>query len=942
MKRIIVLLSVLFLYTNISLSQNSYIRLIENGKFSKAEKKLNKELSKNPDDIELNYSMSVLLSNRKYKNYSPSRAYEFAVKSKDHYGLVKDDKELKRLNKIPIDNNLYLSLFDTISRKALEDATEVNTVLSFEGFLGNYVLSPSKYKILAIERRDIAAYKIACDANTEDSYQNFILKYPEATQTREAKQKRNAIAFSKAKTADNIVGYKSFISKYPDAVEVTQANDRIHELAFANAQKINTSASYKAFIDEYPNSKQYKQAFDQFEEKQFFENTRSGDWEIYKNFIHSFSTNSWTAAAKDSVLAYAVQTRSLPALKFCADIVSGSKKKEVLILLHDVYTDDGEVRTLNMFYSEYDDPLFIEIKEKDYENARLGDNLNLEKPYNEKDYKKYDEYIKIAAPNERAFVALQRVISADVANYRWKAAADKVKMYLPYFNNQSKKVTELLSMLEAKFDYTIKINSIGASINTKDGGEYSPVISADDKYLYFCGRDREDNIGGEDIYVAKLGTSIPAKVLVDLSTAYSHDAPESVSTDGTSMMLFKNGKLFSAEKKVNGWGQATELSSKINSGIWQADAMISSDGKALIFSSIKEGNYDFYISINPDYYHGENNYASDIYVSIQDNNGEWGIPVNLGPTINTIYCDRSPFLHPDMKTLYFSSSGHGGQGDLDVFKSTRLSDTCWDCWSEPINLGKEINSPGSDWGYKISTDGTKAYFAKQGASSKESDIFWLNLPKHLRPDLVATVSGRLVDKNNNPVSAEILWEDLETGKNVGKSKSDPANGNFFIVLPLGKIYGYYVERDEYFPISNNIDLRNSSEPVVIEENIDMVSFKQMIDDGTAVPVNNLFFKIAESALLPYSLPELKRVAKIIIANGLKVEISGHTDDIGEEATNQLLSEKRANAVKEFLILEGCDPAKLFVIGYGETKPVATNSTEEGRSKNRRVELRFIN
>jgi outer membrane protein OmpA-like peptidoglycan-associated protein len=257
-------------------------------------------------------------------------------------------------------------------------------------------------------------------------------------------------------------------------------------------------------------------------------------------------------------------------------------------------------------------------------------------------------------------------------------------------------------------------------------------------------------------------------------------------------------------------------------------------------------------------------------------------------------------------------------------------------------MGKEINTSGTDWGYRISTDGDKAYFSKDRDNSGKDDIFWLNLPKHLRPDFVATISGNLLDRNNQPVSAEIRWEDLQTGKKVGQSKSDPSDGSYYIVLPLGKIYGYYVEKDGFFPISNNIDLKNNAKPIAIDSNIDLVTFKQMIDEGIAVPINNLFFETGKFTVLSNSYPELKRIAKIIQSKNLKVVIEGHTDNVGEDTANLTLSEQRANAVKEFLVKEGCNPSQLSTKGFGKTKPLAPNDTDKGRAKNRRVELKLTN
>jgi outer membrane protein OmpA-like peptidoglycan-associated protein len=585
--------------------------------------------------------------------------------------------------------------------------------------------------------------------------------------------------------------------------------------------------------------------------------------------------------------------------------------------------------------------LFFDIKRKDYELAAMADELSLEDGYNSSLLKEYDEYIRLAAPNERAFLTLQVLISVNIATKNFPQALSIVKKYKEFFGNDHKKTNNLINILEAKYDYSIQVNSISYNINTNDGSEYCPIVSADGSKLFFCGKNRSDNYGGEDIFVSEKKNEYwtKAKIVSDLSSANSNDAPLSISVDGTTLLLFKSGYIFSSEKNKYGWSDATKLSETINGNEWQADIMMSSDGKAMLFAAVSDENYNLFTDINSSY-HGGYNHQTDIYVSLLNEYDNWSEPINIGNTINTIYSDRSPFLHPDMKTLYFCSDGHGGLGKLDFFKSTRLSDTCWDCWSEPVNMGKEINTEERDWGYQISTDGEVAYFARQD-SDDNNNIYYLNIPKHLRPDYVATISGHLVDKYNQPVSADIRWEDLETGKDVGKSKSDPADGSFYIVLPLGRIYGYYVENDEYFPISNNVDLRNNDVAVEIVEDIDMVSFKQMIEDGDAVPVNNLFFNFGQYDLLPYSLPELKRVADIIKSNGLYVEISGHTDNVGTQEDNQELSVERAIAVKDFLISEGCDGSKLSTVGYGDTKPVATNDTDKGRAKNRRVELRFV-
>ena len=275
-----------------------------------------------------------------------------------------------------------------------------------------------------------------------------------------------------------------------------------------------------------------------------------------------------------------------------------------------------------------------------------------------------------------------------------------------------------------------------------------------------------------------------------------------------------------------------------------------------------------------------------------------------------------------------------------LFRS-RLADSCWNCWSEPINLGKEINGPNSDWGYKISTDGKEAYFSKDSKSKSREDIYKINLPAHLRPDIVARIEGELKNSKNQPISATIRWEDLESNKVIGTSKSDPQDGSYFIVLPMGKNYGYFVEDSSYFPMAQNLDLRNTTNAVEVKKDIVAISITDMINEKIAVPMNNLFFEKLKSNLLIASYPELNRIATILKEKKYKVEISGHTDNVGSESMNQKLSEERANSVKNFLISKGVNPSFIQSIGFGFSKPKTTNETEEGKAENRRVEIRFI-
>jgi outer membrane protein OmpA-like peptidoglycan-associated protein len=365
--------------------------------------------------------------------------------------------------------------------------------------------------------------------------------------------------------------------------------------------------------------------------------------------------------------------------------------------------------------------------------------------------------------------------------------------------------------------------------------------------------------------------------------------------------------------------------------------MMTPDGKAIIFSSDRPGAIGSFVE-KSSLYHGDYWGNIDLYVCLKNDSG-WSEPINLGPKINTPYAERTPFLHPDNKTLYFSSDGHYGLGRLDVFVTTRLKDDSWTEWSDPINLGKDINTPGQDYCFKISTSGETGYLA---ASNKKeglggSDIFTMSpLPAALRPKPVVTISGKVTDKNMHPLAADIKWESLTTGETVGQLRSDPKTGDYFIVLALGHNYGYYAEKKDYYPTSFNIDLQNETQSQHRIINIILYGM------DTILQISNVFFESGRAKLKQESFPELNRLAKIVKANpDKKLEIAGHTDSLGSFDMNMRLSKERAQAVVDYLILVGCPQDYFTAIAFGPTKPVTTNKTPEGRQRNRRVEFRFI-
>jgi outer membrane protein OmpA-like peptidoglycan-associated protein len=500
-----------------------------------------------------------------------------------------------------------------------------------------------------------------------------------------------------------------------------------------------------------------------------------------------------------------------------------------------------------------------------------------------------------------------------------------------------------------KSEQRLSVKNFGRGVNTVED-EYSPVPTADGKLLYFTGYNRPDGTGGEDIFVSESnnkGQWQSAKQLGKIINTTTHEYSSSVSTDGNQLIIFGNytesfgsGDLFYSDKTSSGWGKVRHFPSPVNTSNFDCDGKQTSDGKALLFVSDRYGCVGDYVKKGTQF-HGSYWGNTDIFVCLKTKEG-WSQPINLGSVINTPYAERSPFLHPDGKTLYFSSEGHYGLGRLDVFKTTRLRDDSWTEWSEPVNLGKEINGVGEDWGYIVTTQGDIAYFAADNKPDNigKSDLYSITLPQEAKPEKVVTVQGRVLDDKGNPLEANIVWEDIDTRQQVGTLRSDPQTGNYFIVLPVGKNYGYYAEKTGYYPSSKNVNLKDEKIPEKVNEDIILFSKEAMIEKE--VRINNLFFEYDKFELSPKSFLELDRLVEILQDFPKnKVEISGHTDNQGGDAYNNKLSQQRAQSVVDYLVSKGMPNSKFIAKGYGKSKPVAKNDTEEGRAMNRRVEFKIL-
>ncbi len=484
--------------------------------------------------------------------------------------------------------------------------------------------------------------------------------------------------------------------------------------------------------------------------------------------------------------------------------------------------------------------------------------------------------------------------------------------------------------------------NMGDSINSVDQ-EYFPCITADGKTFLFTRRFKKTNEYGikrdqEDFYVSRFekGHWTKAKPLDELNTG-GNEGAANLSADGQYVFFigceemdgYPDGRekgqgscdIYISKKNGEKYGRVRNLGTPINTGAWESQPSFSSDGRTLYFIRAVRG--------------ANGKTQRDIFVTFIDDSSRWSEPVPLPDNINTAQEEMTVFIHPDNQTLYFASDGHPGMGGLDIFMSRRKDDGSW---SDPVNLGYPINTSSDENSLLVSADGKLAYFASDREDSHGGlDLYQFELYEGAQPGKVTYMKGKVFDADTKvPLGASFELIDLATAKPVIRSVSNSGNGEFLVCIPAGKSYALNVSRDGYLFYSDNFmlkDIKSAKEPIL--KDVPMKPIKV----GQSVVLKNIFYQTDKYDLKDESRAEVGKIIAFMNKNPkVKVEISGHTDNIGAKLHNQQLSEYRAKAVYDHLVESGMDKNRLTFKGYADLKPIASNATEAGRAQNRRTEF----
>lgn len=524
----------------------------------------------------------------------------------------------------------------------------------------------------------------------------------------------------------------------------------------------------------------------------------------------------------------------------------------------------------------------------------------------------------------------------------------------------------------------VKLVHLSNSVNS-EWPDYAPTINADETFMVFTTRRPEENMNNrlaqdneyyEEIFFTKKvdGEWIPARNLSGpLNNSY-HNASINLSPDGKEILLYHDsngGDILASILKPDGTWTDPEEILEINTEYIENSATITADGKQLFFSSNRPGGYG----------------GTDVYVSIKNEKGRWGTPRNLGRNINTDMDEDGVYVSASGKHLYFSSNGHAGMGDLDIYRSVFNAEK--DQWEKPINMGYPINSVENDIYIVLTRDEDFAYISSvRPEGIGEQDIYKIDITKWKEPayaqpdfaDAVLAMEDQMPLFGGRPAVTETKPE-TKPETNVVEKPLTPASVDLTV---------YVAEGDTKKPLSNaqvkltavgsDLNLAETKAgtyfTTVKNKTTRVERYKLLVSSQEHIPYASTYLfgpgmntaltdtiyldKIAvnykrtlnvyfgHDSDVPKSFEDILYLEQIMkTSSSIKVEISGHTDNIGSHAYNVGLSTRRANAVKKHLVRAGIDETRITVAGYGPDKPIADNNTRNNRQLNRRTEFTII-
>ena len=892
-----------FLMATAAMSQSDLLDSLSD--YSSRFTKLNKAYAKSPDNVEALYNLAQFY----FDNSHPMRNLPMAMKyiqraEACHIKLIENDHtgELARL----VRNGITLTSIRQ-TKQAIIDAAyntiEVRTDMSgveLDTYLDAFGIDMELVRLLR-QRRINQVYDDCLKKGTADSYYHFIEVYPGTSESEQMEERLARLAPGMFEGVSTEAEADAIASRYPLSPSVQRsAEKQKSRMAYATASKRNDVPAYMAFLERYPASDESQQARDRLDNLLEVTYAKCHTAMDYALFANTYSDIPLADKALGQMRTLLHKEQDVAAARYYLEHFKFDPAyNDIFNLFYSWHAAEGNGDPIKRFNREYPDFPFSRAVENDLESAKIIDRINLMEDFLEVEYNRYAGYVRQLMGKRIAIVPLQRMIQVYLTQHNYAAALDRVRKFDLCFENLSTaEYKELQQVLSAA--------AAGRRLNKEFAATYhvmNPCLNESDGRLYFT---RAAGASRRICYAVKEGGQwrpageAPFAGLIDSEglTIFGFYA------GGTRMLLGSDGNVMMAEKDGDSWRITDIPPYPVNTDYVETDAYMLPDGTGLLLASDRPNGYN--LQSSGAYFHGDTALASDLYY-IPYNNGNWGTPVNLGPTINTPYSERSPILSRNLKTLYFVTDGRGGLGYSDVYVSTRTSLSDWTSWSTPQNAGKELNSGYTETTLSFSPDEKRIFLSVNsslGTFTAYSFSTWHDASNSYEPyalDILGMESNLLRVRVADMVQQSVV----QVVDCSGESNTITLN------IHKGKPYAIMGDAGLYFVpavIINPVDKT--------KQRLKGYTFPVMVASDKPIPLYAVDFDATGSELTPVAKMQLEQLAQFLShhSNGIAefcIDVAGTDDKLCYN-----LSLERGRLIREFMAEQGIDASHIIISAYG--------------------------
>ncbi len=908
LKRAVILIVILSACTTV-FCQSAQYRDSLNSEYQTRYIELNKYYTKHPDDIPTLALLAKFYSDSLNPLYNLPIAMERVNDAEERYvALVNSDdtyKEMRRLLKLNITLSTIRQLKSNITKQAQERIEKENITLSdvelsrYESLFNNNEEIGKELRRQRMERTFSEVKK----RNTMDGYYEFWRQYRGTTVADSAEESLRRLSRRRFELLENEEDINEIAQRYPES-EVVQyeAMQRKSRIAYTVACTQHTVEGYRAFLKTYPSSDEYLSALDRMEELLETQYEALCTASTYAQFVINNNDNDLANEALTTLCEKIKKDKDVEAAKiYLSTFPLDENYNDIFRLYYDWHAAEGNLQPIAEFAKQYPNYPFQMALKADIKEGKSIDSLKLMQPYNETKREQYISYIRKHTGKRIVFAALQRLIQPYVAKKDWKGAVDQMEWVCLSFDTECKKeYEELKSILQTVPDAKTSLEqevcpvySIQNACPTDDGQE-----------IYYTRYDSK----GSSIWVAEVDNSKKPRWRARGAITFSNAENKNMSIyslydRGDKMLIGKDGDIWIAQREGDSWRITDIPPYPVNTDHYEGDAYMIPDGTGMLLVSDRPGGYN--LQASGAYYHGDTAKATDIYFIPNTMNG-WGEPINLGSNINTTYCEKSPILSRDLKTLYFISDGRSGLGYGDILISTRTNADNWTQWTKPKNLGREANSCLDEGTISFSNDEQRLYICsrRQGALYGLYSCGTIHNGTDYRRKInihATNIGGQLnsiniTDMTHHALSRQITYPDADKEITV-----DLYLGKRYLLY--GKATGLYV-------------------PVVLIEpqkthNVTLQGYtaEQLIKKGT-LPLTSITFLTDKPEITTLSKKELDILSEYLYDNReIAIDIIVNTPGAKAQACYEL-SIARGQTIRRYLISQGVEPTRISVSGYG--------------------------